>query len=290
MRSGRSTGSTRRGSRRPTSMSKDYPILLPAVEAAGFRFSGYETSLLDLQSLVFFAAFLRFVYEVGARRARDPLVLVGACFLCSSSRRRSRISSRRPKQTSQLRSSSRRPVFWRSCGSSSGERGRTGAVDPLGGRRFGDQGRRTWSSPIALFVVLALVFWASDHRRAFAAVGAGAVLSSRRPALAVLAAAARHPQPGVRIPALGHGVPDSTRRSDSDRPGLHGREGTRSSRLALPGAAGLCGRCSSLAARAPGGDVRRGGRGGRIARARRRVLDDQAGIPLRARRRLLAAS
>ena len=44
--------------------SPDYPILLPAVEAAGFHFTGYETSLLDLQSLVFFAAFLRAVYEL----------------------------------------------------------------------------------------------------------------------------------------------------------------------------------------------------------------------------------
>jgi hypothetical protein len=44
--------------------SPDYPILLPAVEAAGFRFTGYEVSLLDLQSLVFFAAFLRAVYEL----------------------------------------------------------------------------------------------------------------------------------------------------------------------------------------------------------------------------------
>jgi hypothetical protein len=54
--------------------NKDYPLLLPAVEAAGFRFTGYETGLLDLQSLVFLVAFLRAVYEAGAARAR-PLVL-----------------------------------------------------------------------------------------------------------------------------------------------------------------------------------------------------------------------
>ena len=44
--------------------SPDYPILLPAIEAAGFHFTGYEQSLLDLQSLLFFAAFLRAVYEL----------------------------------------------------------------------------------------------------------------------------------------------------------------------------------------------------------------------------------
>jgi len=50
--------------------NKDYPLLLPAVEAAGFRFTGYETSLLDLQSWLIFAAFLRAVYEIGAGRAK----------------------------------------------------------------------------------------------------------------------------------------------------------------------------------------------------------------------------
>jgi hypothetical protein len=54
--------------------NKDYPILLPAIEAAGFRFTGYETSLLDLQSWFVFAAFIRAVYEIGATRAR-PVVL-----------------------------------------------------------------------------------------------------------------------------------------------------------------------------------------------------------------------
>ncbi len=55
-------------------ISKDYPILLPSVEAAGFRFTGYETGLLDLQSWLLFAAFVRAVYEVGVTRAR-PAVL-----------------------------------------------------------------------------------------------------------------------------------------------------------------------------------------------------------------------
>ena len=51
-------------------ISKDYPLLLPAVEAAGFRFTGYETALLDVQSWLFFVAFVRAVYEVGIVRAR----------------------------------------------------------------------------------------------------------------------------------------------------------------------------------------------------------------------------
>jgi hypothetical protein len=54
--------------------SPDYPILLPAVEAAGFHFTGYEQSLLDLQSLCFFAAFLRAVYEL-AHEHGDAAVL-----------------------------------------------------------------------------------------------------------------------------------------------------------------------------------------------------------------------
>jgi hypothetical protein len=54
--------------------SPDYPILLPAIEAAGFHFTGYEQSLLDLQSLLFFAAFLRAVYEL-TREHGDSAVL-----------------------------------------------------------------------------------------------------------------------------------------------------------------------------------------------------------------------
>jgi 4-amino-4-deoxy-L-arabinose transferase-like glycosyltransferase len=54
--------------------SPDYPILLPSIEAAGFHFTGYEQSLLDLQSLLFFAAFLRAVYELAHEHA-DAAVL-----------------------------------------------------------------------------------------------------------------------------------------------------------------------------------------------------------------------
>jgi hypothetical protein len=54
--------------------SRDYPILLPSIEAAGFRFTGYETGLLDLQSLVFLVAFLRAIYELTAGRARSVVL------------------------------------------------------------------------------------------------------------------------------------------------------------------------------------------------------------------------
>ncbi len=54
--------------------SRDYPILLPSVEAAGFRFTGYETALLDVQSLLFFVGFLRTVYEVSVGRARSGVL------------------------------------------------------------------------------------------------------------------------------------------------------------------------------------------------------------------------
>lgn len=47
----------------------DYPLLLPAVEAAGFRFTGYEAGLLDIQSLVFVAAALLTFAEVVVPRA-----------------------------------------------------------------------------------------------------------------------------------------------------------------------------------------------------------------------------
>lgn len=52
----------------------DYPLLLPAVEAAGFRFTGYEAGLLDIQSLLFVAtallAFAEVVVPRGPRWAR----------------------------------------------------------------------------------------------------------------------------------------------------------------------------------------------------------------------------
>jgi hypothetical protein len=65
----------------PALVSADYPILLPAIEAAGFRFTGYETQLLDLQSLVFVAALLLAYAElVGPRGPRwrfaIPLLVV----------------------------------------------------------------------------------------------------------------------------------------------------------------------------------------------------------------------
>lgn len=53
----------------PQLLNRDYPLLLPAIEAAGFRFTGYETALLDLQSWVFIAALLLVFAEVVAPRA-----------------------------------------------------------------------------------------------------------------------------------------------------------------------------------------------------------------------------
>jgi hypothetical protein len=55
-------------------LNRDYPLLLPAVEAAGFRFTGYETRLLDLQSWLLLVGFLRAMYEIVRPRA-SPLLL-----------------------------------------------------------------------------------------------------------------------------------------------------------------------------------------------------------------------
>lgn len=55
-------------------LNKDYPLLLPAIEAAGFRFTGYETALLDLQSWLIFVGFLRAVYEIARPRTSALLV------------------------------------------------------------------------------------------------------------------------------------------------------------------------------------------------------------------------
>lgn len=60
--------------------NRDYPLLLPALESATFRFTGYETRLLDLQSWVILAAFLLAVVEVG-RRLRGREVMLGAVIL-----------------------------------------------------------------------------------------------------------------------------------------------------------------------------------------------------------------
>lgn len=56
-------------------LNRDYPLLLPAVEAATFRFSGYETTLLDLQSWFALVAFLVAAVEVSGRLGGRRLVL-----------------------------------------------------------------------------------------------------------------------------------------------------------------------------------------------------------------------
>jgi hypothetical protein len=53
----------------------DYPLLLPAIEAATFRFTGYETQLLDVQSLFVLVAFLGAVVEVTVRLNGRRIVL-----------------------------------------------------------------------------------------------------------------------------------------------------------------------------------------------------------------------
>ncbi len=57
-------------------LNRDYPLLLPALEAATFRFTGYETSLLDLQSWLALLAFLAAIVEVGRRLGGRRSVLV----------------------------------------------------------------------------------------------------------------------------------------------------------------------------------------------------------------------
>jgi len=60
----------------PALLNRDYPLLLPAIEAAGFRFTGYETRLLDVQSLVFVVALLlAFTEIVGPRGPRWRFVI-----------------------------------------------------------------------------------------------------------------------------------------------------------------------------------------------------------------------
>jgi hypothetical protein len=56
----------------------DYPLLLPAVESATFRFTGYETSLLDLQSWLALVAFCAATVEVVSRLGGRRSVLYGA--------------------------------------------------------------------------------------------------------------------------------------------------------------------------------------------------------------------
>jgi 4-amino-4-deoxy-L-arabinose transferase-like glycosyltransferase len=57
-------------------LNPDYPILLPAVEAIGFRFTGYETRLLDLQSWLVLSGLVLALVELLRPRARA--IAVGA--------------------------------------------------------------------------------------------------------------------------------------------------------------------------------------------------------------------
>ncbi|MGH3002126.1 MAG: glycosyltransferase family 39 protein, partial [Gaiellaceae bacterium] len=59
-------------------LNRDYPLLLPAVESATFRFTGFETRLLDIQSLLVLAAFLAAAAEVAVRLNARMLVLAAA--------------------------------------------------------------------------------------------------------------------------------------------------------------------------------------------------------------------
>lgn len=53
---------------------RDYPLLFSAVEAAGFRFTGYETRLLDLQTWVFLLAFVVMIYQASSARMRNVVL------------------------------------------------------------------------------------------------------------------------------------------------------------------------------------------------------------------------
>ena len=53
---------------------RDYPLLLPAVEAAGFRFMGYQPWLLDIQSWLFLVGLLVAIVELSAGRARSVVL------------------------------------------------------------------------------------------------------------------------------------------------------------------------------------------------------------------------
>lgn len=60
----------------PALLNRDYPLLLPAVESAGFRFTGYETSLLDLQSWLFVCGLLLAFAELVVPRAPRWAVVI----------------------------------------------------------------------------------------------------------------------------------------------------------------------------------------------------------------------
>jgi len=51
-------------------MNPDYPLLLPAIEAAGFRIGGYETQVLDLQAWLMLVALIGVVAQLAASRSR----------------------------------------------------------------------------------------------------------------------------------------------------------------------------------------------------------------------------
>ena len=59
---------------------RGYPILLPSVEAAGFRFTGYRPQLLDLQSWLFLVGFVATIFQLSADRARS-VVLAAVLFM-----------------------------------------------------------------------------------------------------------------------------------------------------------------------------------------------------------------
>ena len=61
-------------------LNRDYPLLLPAVESATFRFTGFETRLLDIQSLMVLVAFLAAAAEV-SRRLNARRTVVAAVLL-----------------------------------------------------------------------------------------------------------------------------------------------------------------------------------------------------------------
>jgi hypothetical protein len=69
----------------PELLNRDYPLLVPAVEAAGFRFTGYETNLLDVQSLVFFTALLVVFFQVVVPRSSRWALVVPFLLVASPS-------------------------------------------------------------------------------------------------------------------------------------------------------------------------------------------------------------
>jgi 4-amino-4-deoxy-L-arabinose transferase-like glycosyltransferase len=52
-------------------MNPDYPLLVPAIEAAGFRLGGYETQVLDFQAWLMLVALVGVVAQLAAERSRS---------------------------------------------------------------------------------------------------------------------------------------------------------------------------------------------------------------------------